>query len=86
MFKGLPKRLIRICQLVSAIDFKEYHKLVQDIVYLWREFSIRVNIKPIIKKYIISFYYKENQLMHFETENLKDVFKVIEELKENRVD
>jgi hypothetical protein len=86
LFDKLPKRLTLTIMLIKALDLKNGMKLIQDIMYLWREFFIKVNIEPIIKEYVVSFYYKDNQLIQFRTNDLKEVLEVSKKIKESRVD
>ena len=67
--------------LLRGLDIRDSLKLLQSVVYLWREFAIRADVKPIIKEYIISFYYKDNTLLTFKTEDLMDLQKVIRDLE-----
>ena len=61
-------------------------KLIKEIMYLWREFYIKTKITPVIREYIIAFYYKDNQLIQFNTNDLKDLIKVAQQIKESRCD
>ena len=59
---------------------------MQELLYLWREFLIKVSITPTIKVYTVAFYYKDNQLVQFKTTDLKDIIKVSQTIKESRCD
>ena len=86
MFDKLPKAILSAIMLIRALGIKDSMRLIQEIMYLWREFYIKTNITPIIKEYIISFYYKDNQLIQFEAKDLKELLKVAQQIKESRVD
>ena len=86
MFDKIPKRIMLAIMLIKSLDIPIGMKIIKDLMYLWREFFIKVDIKPIIREYIISFYYKENQLIQFKTNDLKDILKVSQQIKDSRVD
>ena len=86
MFSKLPKRITLAILLLKSLDLPLSMKIIKDALYLWREFFIKLQIEPVIKEYIVSFYYKENQLIQFRTNDLKEILKVSEQIKESRVD
>ena len=86
MFKNLPKKITLAIFLIKSLDLPIGLKLMQELLYLWREFLIKVSITPTIKEYTIAFYYKDNQLVQFKTTNLKDIIKVSQTIKESRCD
>lgn len=86
MFDKLPKQILNGIMLIRALEIKDSMRLIQEIIYLWREFFIKVRIKPVIKEFIISFYYKDNQLSQFYTKDLKDFMKIAQQIKESRVE
>lgn len=86
MFNKLPKRITLAILLLKSLDLPLSMKIIKDALYLWREFFIKLQIEPVIKEYIVSFYYKENQLIQFRTNDLKEILKVSEQIKESRVD
>ena len=86
MFEKLPKRITLAILLLKSLDLPLSMKIIKDALYLWREFFIKLQITPVIKEYIVSFYYKENQLYQFRTNDLKEVLKVSEQIKESRID
>lgn len=86
MFDRLPKTILSAIMLIRALGIKDSMKLIQEIMYLWREFYIKTNITPVIKEYIIAFYYKDNQLIQFEAKDLKELLRVAQQIKESRVD
>lgn len=86
MFEKLPKRITLAILLLKSLDLPLSMKIIKDALYLWREFFIKLQITPVIKEYIVSFYYKENQLIQFRTNDLKEILKVSEQIKESRVD
>lgn len=86
MFNKLPKRITLAILLLKSLDLPLSMKIIKDALYLWREFFIKLQITPVIKEYIVSFYYKENQLIQFRTNDLKEILKVSEQIKESRID
>ena len=72
--------------LIKSLDLREGLSLVQELVYLWREFNIKVRIIPKIEYFTICFSYKDNQLTQFKTTDLKDIIKVSQTIKESRCD
>lgn len=83
-FAGIPKIIGQAILLIKSLDFKKAQKLCQSIMYLWREFYIKIKIKPIITSFKVSFYYKDTRLTHTEVNNLEDVIEIIERIKQNR--
>ncbi len=86
MFEKLPKRITLAILLLKSLDLPLSMKIIKDALYLWREFFIKLQITPVIKEYIVSFYYKENQLIQFRTNDLKEILKVSEQIKESRIE
>lgn len=86
LFNKLPKAITLAILLLKSLDLKDSMKLIKEIMYLWREFYIKTKITPVIREYIIAFYYKDNQLIQFNTNDLKDLIKVSQQIKESRVD
>lgn len=86
LFNKLPKAITLAILLLKALDLKDSMKLIKEIMYLWREFYIKTKISPVIKEYIIAFYYKDNQLIQFRTSDLKELIEVAQKIKESRVD
>lgn len=84
IFDKLPKSVALAILLVKALDLKEAIKVTQQILYLWREFMVKISIKPRIESYKISFYWKDKYLNSTEIKELKDVVKIIEDLKLER--
>lgn len=86
MLDNLPKALVLAILLLKSLDFKEGIQLIRDIVYLWREFYIKTQIKPVIQKYKVSFYYKDKWIMGTDVTDPKDIFKLVEEIRKTRTD
>lgn len=84
LFKDLPKMIVLSIMLIKALDLRISLKLIQDIVYLWREFFIKVRIVPKIESFKVGFIYKDVTLTYVEVKDLKDLFKIIEDLKKIR--
>ena len=82
----LPKRVALAIMLLKALDLRLSLRLIQMILYLWREFSIKTEITPVIHEYKISFHYKDERLSGFKLKDLKELIPVIEKLKESRID
>lgn len=84
MFAKLPKIIILTIFLIKALDLKETVNLIQAVTYLWREFYIKVKVKPIIEHFKVSFYYKEEKLCGTEIKDLKDLLKLVEDVQKMR--
>ena len=82
----LPKRVALAIMLIKALDLRFSLRLIQMILYLWREFSIKTEITPVIQEYKVSFHYKDERLSGFKLKDLKELIPVIEKLKESRID
>lgn len=81
----LPKIILRALFLLKAIDVKDALKLAQAITYLYREFYIKTRLEPVIKEYVVEFKYKDETLSSCRMTDLKDLIKLIEQVKTNRV-
>lgn len=86
LFDGLSKKCYFAIMLLKALEIKNFKQLLSEIVYLYREFYISTQIKPVVREYIVSFYYKDNQLHQFRTNDLKDLVKVAEQIKKSRIE
>ena len=81
MFNKIPKAVMLAIFLIKSLDLREGLSLVQELVYLWREFNIKVRIIPKIEYFTICFSYKDKQLKQIKTDRLKDIIKISEEIK-----
>lgn len=81
MFNKIPKVITLAIFLIKSLDLREGLSLVQELVYLWREFNIKVRIIPKIEYFTICFSYKDKQLKQIKTDRLKDIIKISEEIK-----
>ena len=81
MFNKIPKVIMLAIFLIKSLDLREGLSLVQELVYLWREFNIKVRIIPKIEYFTICFSYKDKQLKQIKTDSLKDIIKISEEIK-----
>lgn len=81
MFNKIPKVIMLAIFLIKSLDLREGLSLVQELVYLWREFNIKVRIIPKIEYFTICFSYKDRQLKQIKTETLKDIIRISEEIK-----
>ena len=81
MFNKIPKAIMLAIFLIKSLDLREGLSLVQELVYLWREFNIKVRIIPKIEYFTICFSYKDRQLKQIKTDRLKDIIKISEEIK-----
>ena len=81
MFNKIPKTIMLAIFLIKSLDLREGLSLVQELVYLWREFNIKVRIIPNIEYCAICFSYKDKQLKQIKTDRLKDIIKISEEIK-----
>ena len=76
MFNKIPKTIMLAIFLIKSLDLREGLSLVQELVYLWREFNIKVRIIPKIEYFTICFSYKDKQLKQIKTDRLKDIIKM----------
>ena len=67
MFNKIPKVIMLAIFLIKSLDLREGLSLVQELVYLWREFNIKVRIIPKIEYFTICFSYKDKQLKQIKT-------------------
>ena len=81
MFKNLPKKIILAIFLLKSINTNISLKLINSIIYLWREFYISVRIIPKIEYFTVCFNYKDILLKQIKTKDLKDIVKISEEIK-----
>lgn len=81
MFNKIPKTIMLAIFLIKSLDLREGLSLVQELVYLWREFNIKVRVIPKIEYFTICFSYKDKQLKQIKTDRLKDIIKISEEIK-----
>lgn len=81
IFDKIPKMVALAILLIKALDLRETIKLTQQILYLWREFSIKISIKPIIKNFKVCFYYKDDFISKVYVDNLKDILSTIHEIE-----
>lgn len=80
----LPKIILRALFLIKALNIRETFVLVQQIVYLYREFYIKTRLEPVIKEFIVEFKYKDETLSSCRITDLKDLIKLINQIKANR--
>lgn len=81
MYNKIPKVIILAIFLIKSLNLREGLSLIQELVYLWREFNIKVRIIPKIEYFTICFSYKGEQLKQIKTDRLKDIIKISEEIK-----
>ena len=86
VFDSLPKKVALAILLLKALDLKDTLKITQQILYLWREFMIKTSITPKIESFKVSFYWKDKYIDGVTVTDLKDIIRVIEQLKESRTD
>ena len=86
MFNKIPKAIMLAIFLIKSLDLREGVRLVQEIIYLWREFNIKVRIIPKIQYFTLCFSYKETQLKQVKIERLKDLISISEEIKKQQCD
>lgn len=86
MFNKVPKTIMLAIFLIKSLDLREGLQLVQEVVYLWREFGISIRLIPKIQYFTICFNYKGRQLKQIQTAHLRDLIKVSEEIKKIQCD
>lgn len=55
MYNQLPKVLMRSIALIQSLGLKESFKLAMKVLYLYCEFYINTDVRPVIKEYKIIF-------------------------------
>lgn len=84
MFDKLPQSIKTALAIVRIANPWDYLKIVKNIVYLWREFYVRTRIDIVIKEFDIQFYYKDDNLLRLKTNDIRDIIKLIEDIKKSR--
>ena len=80
----LPNMILRALFLIKALNIKEALTLIQQVVYLYREFYIKTRLEPVIKEFIVEFKYKDETLTSCRITDLKDLIEMIDKIKNNR--
>lgn len=84
MFDKLPQSIKTALAIVRIANPWDYLRIVKNIVYLWREFYVRTRIDVVIKEFDIQFYYKDDNLLRLKTNDIRDIIKLIEDIKKSR--
>ena len=84
MLKNIPKIVGLAIMLIKALDLKECVKLINKILYLWREFYIKIKLIPIIKEYKVIFYYRNDRLISTKIKDLKELISIIDDIELNK--
>lgn len=77
----IPKRTALALCLLKSLDLPHTLKLCRGILYLWREFMIKVAIKPKITSYKITFTYKDKEIGNYSLKDVRELVRIIEEIK-----
>ena len=85
-FNKLPKKIQLILLLFKGLDFKESLTLIRYVLYLYREFYITTSIQAVVKEYVVSFYYKDTNLLNTKVRNIQDLISIIKDMKRVRKD
>lgn len=86
IFDKIPKKVAMAILLLKHLDIRETLKLTQELLYLWREFCIKTEIKPKIVEYKVNFYYKDYLINKIEIKDIRDLLKIIPEIKKSQID
>lgn len=81
LIKGVPDCITVAVLFLKAFQLKCSQRLIQGIMYLWREFYIKTTIKPIVEKYEVSFKYKDKQFSQITLKSLEELQTIIDEIK-----
>lgn len=84
MFDKLPQSIKTALAIVRIANPWDYLRIVKNIVYLWREFYVRTRIDVVIKEFDIQFYYKDDNLLRLKTHDIRDIIKLIDDIKKSR--
>lgn len=84
MFDKLPQSIKTALAIVRIANPWDYLRIVKNIVYLWREFYVRTRIDVVIKEFDIQFYYKDDNLLRLKTNDIRDIIKLIDDIKKSR--
>ena len=84
MFDKLPQSVKTAIAVVRIANPWDYLRIVKGIIYLWREFYVRTRIDVVIKEFDIQFYYNDDNLLRLKTNNVRDIIKLIENIKKSR--
>ena len=85
-FDKLPKKIQLILLLFKGLDFKESLTLIRYVLYLYREFYITTSIQAVVKEYVVSFYYKDTNLLNTKVRDIQDLISIIKDMKRVRKD
>ena len=85
-FNKLPKKIQLILLLFKGLDFKESLTLIRYVLYLYREFYITTSIQAVVKEYVVSFYYKDTNLLNTKVRDIQDLISIIKDMKRVRKD
>lgn len=80
-----PKHIKKALLWIKALDIPKSLRIIQDILYLWREFYIKTKITPVVKEYKISFYYKDQQLISTKITSIEEIIGIMNNIKKMRV-
>lgn len=84
MFDKLPQSIKTALAIVRIANPWDYLRIVKSIIYLWREFYVRTRIDVVIKEFDIQFYYKDDNLLRLKTNDIRDIIKLIDDIKKSR--
>ena len=84
MFDKLPQSVKTAIAIVRIANPWDYLRIVKSIVYLWREFYVRTRIDVVIKEFDIQFYYKDDNILRLKTSDIRDISKLVDDLKKTR--
>lgn len=80
-FDKLPKKIQLILLLFKGLDLKESLAIIRDVLYLYREFYITTSIRAVVKEYVVSFYYKDTNLLNTKVRDINDLVSIIRDMK-----
>lgn len=86
MLKRFPKYIVKTLYLLKALSPRDVVKMYQNIMHLWLEFRIGVQIDVVVKHYVIKFRHKDEPDDTYKVKDLKEIFQYLKKAKETHLE